>query len=67
VDQHGALDGGENAEESVPNLLPLGSIFSPEAVLLDEFAASKPYAYEIVEIAIGQPFDIQVYGRSFEL
>jgi hypothetical protein len=66
VDQNGVLDGRENVKESVPNLFLLGSVFSPEAVLLDQVAASDPCADKIVEIAIRQPFDIQVNGRSFE-
>ena len=53
VDQHGVLDGREDAKEFVPNLFLLVSVFSPEAVLLDQGAGSDPCADEIVEIAIG--------------
>jgi hypothetical protein len=66
VDEDGVLNGRENGKKFVPYFLLPSSVFSPKAVLLDQFPAPDPQADKVIEVAIGHPFNIQVNRRSFD-
>ena len=56
----------KDAEEFVPYpLLPV-LVVGPEAVLNGAIAGSDANSDQVVEIAVGQTFDIQIDGRAIE-
>ena len=66
MDKVRILDLRKDAEEIAPYQLFLFCIVGPETVLNVSFGGLDANPDQVVEIPVGQPFDIQKDGSAFE-